>query len=412
MTCRIDSSGNCVSIVGSFALSDIRRFAAGLHVTTAKQGHQNVQLDFSRCTAAYSGPMVGVCSQVATMREKGFDFELILPREASLARIFIGANWAYLIDPERHKRSLYRGYTHVPVIRFTDQETLGASTNRIVNALLSSIPGIDRADLAAIEWSTNEVADNVLVHSQSPLGGFAAVNLFRARRRAEFCVADAGIGIPNSLRQRFPNHDDITLLEDAIKEGVTRDPKVGQGNGLFGTFQVARASDGYFHILSGYATLTYEKNHLRITREKVPYHGTLVVVGMDASNPAALGDALRFSDEKYGLTDYIELHYEDRTSEDLIFRMREETISCGSRAAGTPLRIKLANLVGMNADKRVIVDMDQIPLVSSSFADEVFGKLFVGLGPIAFIRAVELRGMNPTVRALIDRAILQRSRVG
>jgi hypothetical protein len=212
------------------------------------------------------------------------------------------------------------------------------------------------------------------------------------------------------LRERFPEHDDVALLEDAVKEGVTRDPKVGQGNGLFGTFQVARESEGYFYIASGYATLAYEKNHLRITREKIPYLGTLVVAGMDSSNPTALGDALKFGKSTYAITDYIELHYEDRASEDLVFRMREETISCGSRVAGTPVRTKLANLIRMNSGKRVIVDMDQIPIVSSSFADEVFGKLFLSLGPLGFSGAIDLRAMSPTVRALIDRAIIQRGR--
>lgn len=410
MTCRIETHGNGIVVAGTFALSDARRFAAALHAVTSKLGYEDVTLDFARCTAAYPGPMVGLCSQVAAMRAKGFDFELIVPREPRIARIFVGANWACLIDPERHKRSTYRGYTHVPVICFSDQESLGASTNRIVDALLSSIPGIDRADLAAIEWSANEIADNVLVHSQSPVGGFASVNLFRASKRAEVCVADAGIGIPASLRQRFPEWDDISLLEAAIKEGVTRDPALGQGNGLFGTFQVARASEGYFHILSGYAALSYEKGQLRITRERIPYTGTLVVAGMDASNPAALGDALRFGEVRYAPTDYIELHYEDRAGEDVIFRMREETISCGSRIAGTPVRTKLGNLVQMNQGRRVIVDMTDIPLVSSSFADEVFGKLFVTLGPLRFIKAIEMRGTTPTVTALIDRAILQRSR--
>jgi len=412
MTCRIETQGSRLFVVGAFSLSDLRRLIAGLHSLTAKLAYQDIQLDFTRCTAAYPGPMVGLCSQIVALRQTGVDVELALPTDPRIARYFTGANWAFYIDPSHFKRSTYRGFTHVPLIQFSDQEGLGTAINRIVDALLSSVPGIDRADLTAIEWSTNEIADNVLVHSESPVGGFTQVNLFSARKTAEFCVADAGIGIPNTLRQRFPDHEDIELLEEAIKEGVTRDPTLGQGNGLFGTFQVARASEGYLHILSGHATLSYEKNQLRITREKIPYSGTLVIAGMDASNPAALGDALRFGDVPYTPTGYIELHYQDNAGEELVFRMREETISCGSRVAGMPVRTKLANLVQMNPGRRLVVDMDQIPLVSSSFADEVFGKLFVKLGPVGFIGALELRGVTPTVQALIDRAILQRSQTG
>jgi hypothetical protein len=222
-------------------------------------------------------------------------------------------------------------------------------------------------------------------------------------------VADAGVGIPNTLRQRFPILEDIELLEQAVKEGVTRDPAIGQGNGLYGTFQVARTSEGYLHILSGFATLSYEKGQLRIAREKIPYTGTLVVAAMDCSNPAALGDALRFGDSKYVPTDYIDLKYLDHATEDVIFRLQEETLSCGSRVAGTPVRIKLANLISMNRGRRIVVDMSDIAIVSSSFADEVFGKLFKELGPLKFMQAIDIRGVTSTVRSLIDRAIVQRN---
>jgi len=409
MTCRIETHGNRALVIGAFTLADLRKVTACLYSLTAKLGYKDLELDFGRCTSAAPGPMVGLCSQVVTLRASKIDVTLTLPADPRIARYFVGANWAFYIDPTHFKRSGYRGFTHVPAIQFTDQEGLGTAINRIVDALLSSIPGIDRADLTAIEWSTNEIADNVLVHSESTFGGFAQLNLFRARKKVEFCVADAGIGIPNTLRQRFPDYEDIELLEEAVKEGVTRDPTLGQGNGLFGTFQVARASDGYLQILSGYATLSYERNSLRITREKIPYNGTLVVAGMDASNPAALGDALRFGEIRYDPIGYVGVRYEDNAGDELIFRMREETISCGSRVAGTPVRTKLANLVQMHRGRRVIVDMDQVPLVSSSFADEVFGKLFISLGPVGFIGAIELRGVTPTVQALIDRAIMQRS---
>ena len=63
----------------------------------------------------------------------------------------------------------------------------------------------------------------------------------------------------------------------------------------------------------------------------------------------------------------------------------------------------------MNPGHRVVVDMSDVPLVSSSFADEVFGKLFVELGALRFMRSVDLLGLAGTVSWLIDKAILQRS---
>jgi hypothetical protein len=49
-----------------------------------------------------------------------------------------------------------------------------------------------------------------------------------------------------------------------------------------------------------------------------------------------------------------------------------------------------------------------VHLISSSFADEVFGKLFVALGPIKFGQLCKFKNVDPTVRTLMDRAISQR----
>jgi hypothetical protein len=53
-------------------------------------------------------------------------------------------------------------------------------------------------------------------------------------------------------------------------------------------------------------------------------------------------------------------------------------------------------------------DFSGVPLVSSSFADEVFGKLFVDLGAMDFMKRCTFKAVDPTVRRLIDRAISQR----
>jgi hypothetical protein len=132
--------------------------------------------------------------------------------------------------------------------------------------------------------------------------------------------------------------------------------------------------------------------------------------GLDVSNTDALGEALRFEGDRYEPLDYVETHFEAPDRDELVLRMKDEADSFGSRKAGLPLRNKLRNLIDMNPGYKVVVDMSDVPLVSSSFADEVFGKLFVELGAIRFMRALDIRGMAGTVSGLVDEAILQRSR--
>ena len=106
--------------------------------------------------------------------------------------------------------------------------------------------------------------------------------------------------------------------------------------------------------------------------------------------------------------DFVELNYEQHDRDEAIFVMKDEATSFGSRIAGTPVRNKLGNLIHMCPGQRIIIDFANIPLVSSSFADEVLGKLFVEFGPMTFSQRFEFRNVAPTVGELMDKAITQR----
>jgi len=58
--------------------------------------------------------------------------------------------------------------------------------------------------------------------------------------------------------------------------------------------------------------------------------------------------------------------------------------------------------------QKIVIDFADVPLVSSSFADEAFGKLFLEMGPIAFGQRFQFQNLSDLVRQLIDRAISQR----
>lgn len=87
---------------------------------------------------------------------------------------------------------------------------------------------------------------------------------------------------------------------------------------------------------------------------------------------------------------------ETKEGTEVLFVLKNESKSFGSRAAGTPIRNKLANLSKMCSAQRVCIDFADVPLVSSSFADEVLGKLFAELGPVQFTQRFELRNTTET----------------
>lgn len=407
---------NVIRFQGQYRDSDLHAPLACLHHAISDYGYRDVVLDFSGCTETYPGPMLALCSEVLRLRATQIDTALILPQRTDLARLFVNANWAHLLEPRNHDPSKFRGHSQIPATQFQSPNDQNDAVNRIVNAVLGGIPDIRREHFAALEWAVNELTDNVIVHSQSVIGGLVQVSSFKRNAKiVEFTIADSGLGIPNTLRSGTTfTGSDTDALDRAIREGVTRDKSVGQGNGLYGSYQICSHSGGSFQIESGHARLLFRPgpHGLEIRDQNVPVKGTLIIAKINFSDPDLLRDALRFSGKSYTPVDYIETKYEISSDEIIHVKLADEAQSFGSRVAGTPVQTKLYNLVKMCAGQPIEIDLSGVPLVSSSFADEVFGKLFVKLGPLEFMQRIRFKNVESTVRLLIDKAISQRVSTG
>ena len=238
------------------------------------------------------------------------------------------------------------------------------------------------------------------------IGGFLQATTFTQSGMVEFVVADAGKTIPTTLN--YKNHKQA--IERAIQEGVTRNKKTNRGNGLFGAYQIATLSGGSFEIVSGKGLLSAFGENVRFGEERVFFPGTVVASRIDCRQSDLLSRALRFEGKPHDPAfDYIEQVYEKEDCADLIFRISDEAASLGSREAAKGIAIKLENLLRMNPDCRLTLDFEDVNIISSSFADEVFGKLFKTMGPLAFMSRLEFKSVDRTVRALIDRSIRQRA---
>jgi hypothetical protein len=406
---------NIIRFTASLRDVDLHAPLACLH-HAIEAGFGDITLDFSECTGAFSGAMLALCAEVLRLRhDEHIDFDLVLPQQSTLARLFAHTNWAHLLEPRRFGPSTFRGYTQVPVMSFNTPAEQHAVVNRIINAILGGIPNIQRSDFAALEWAINELTDNVIVHAQSPVGGLVQVSNFRRDRKiVEFTIADAGKGIPHTLRAEGAfSGSDVSALDQAIREGVTRNKAIGQGNGLYGSYQICSHSGGEFRIDSGRGKLHYTNtNGLELRDQKIPVHGTVLVAKIDFTNPDLLQEALRFAGKRHTPVDYIETRYEQYGSNVIQFRIADEAQSFGSRVGGTPVATKLNNLIRMCPGQPIEVDFETVPLISSSFADEVFGKLFVTLGALQFMQRIRFKNVVPTVQALIDKAIAQRLSTG
>lgn len=123
-----------------------------------------------------------------------------------------------------------------------------------------------------------------------------------------------------------------------------------------------------------------------------------------------LSRVLRFKDVPHAPhSPYLE-KFENKNKE-VIFHMKTEAgRAFGSRTGGRQVRKMIDNL--LREREVIVLDFEGVGIISSGFADEVFGRLFVDMGFRTFTRRIEMRNVDPIVDGLIDRAIEQRTKLG
>ena len=411
--------GNRIRFIGRVNSYAHRQFMFCLH-ECHKLGYQDIDLYFSECEAAFPSGMIPLLPHVDVLRREGVDFSLTLPNIEGLARLFANANWAHFVEPETYPMSDTVHDRHLAAQRFTDSTQQERLVNEFMDVVMRNMT-LERDVIAGLEWSINEITDNVLNHSECEEGGIVQVSTFRDAQKVAFGVADSGRGILASLREGHPGlRTDAQAIGEAMKAGVTRNPDAGQGNGIAGALRIATMSGGAFEITSGLAQIVVRTGQrddnsdsqsdaqVYERRERQRFWGTVVYAEIGLVGSFHLSEALGFSGEPYQPVDIIELQYETESGDAVVLRLREESTGFGSRLAGRQLRTKCLNLLNAEPTKPLLLDWTAIPLVSSSFADELIGKLFASLGPLAFSARVRNIGMESIVRGLVDKAIMQR----
>lgn len=406
----ITSQLNQIQFAGEFDEFNLRGMLTTIYRLKG-QGYDKVDLSFARLTHAKAPQMLPFAIYCRNLLHQGFEVRIELPDDSKLKRLFQNTNWAYLIDPRSYEPSDFHAATNMPACLFTDPSAQFQTVDKAVNLLLATLKITDRKQVEAIEWSVNEIADNVLSHSSSAVGGVMQVTSRLDKNMVEFVIADAGVGIPKTLREAHSYYtSDVHALQEAIKEGVTRNSATNMGNGLFGTFRLAELSGGRFGIYSGRASLKSmgAGRGTHIKDEKIPFSGSVVECSINLGNPELLSEALTFRGKKH--SPFSNLDRIDE-SEKITIKLVDEAMSFGSRIAARPVKSKIVNLL-TNTGAKIEIDLEGVTLITSSFADEVFGKVFVELGPLTFMNRVVLLSGSKIVRQLIDRAISQRVAVG
>lgn len=148
-------------------------------------------------------------------------------------------------------------------------------------ALCESCGATDAVTNAAVYISMHELAENVVQHAATPVGGFVAAQGWRRRQEIEIGFVDLGVGIRGSLRKN-PEYadigDDVAAITKAVKPRVTSTPKRNSGIGLFIMRELLNANGGSLYIRSGNGCVTTSSWVDNPSVSDVELPGTVVVI--------------------------------------------------------------------------------------------------------------------------------------
>jgi len=380
-----------------------------MHHLVNKAGYQDINIDFSSVTSITRSVLPPLASYLRYMRQEyKIDFNYYKPKNPHVANFIRKHGLDYQVSPYGQVK-IDRKSSEPIILQFRDHDEREAAVDRVINSALR-ITSLSRQHIAGLDWAVNEITDNVLTHSGSKVGGFLICHTIQNRGMIEFVVADSGIGIAQSLGV----DDEVQAVELAIQEGVTRNKSSNQGNGLFGTYKIGLASSGIFVLKSRHGNLFVSKNgEVHVRKDAIPFRGTFLVCQIDYNQPDLIERALVFNGRSHDPAfDYLERKHEVGGDDEVVVSAEEICKTFGSRQSGLEARKYLVNILNVYSDKTIVIDFTNISVISSSFADEVFGKIFVEMGPMRFMRMIKLRNTVSAVEALIDRAITLRSRTG
>ena len=361
--------------------------------------NKNLILNFKNVKATFPNVSVPIAGIIENMSLRGINFEFYYLTEY-LKKLSVKTPLRVQENKElAQKASLDK------IWRFDSADDIYLIINSFVDEL-SHIIVCEKGVLEGFEWSINEVLDNVLQHSSRSFG-YVMGQVHPKTKHFAFCVYDTGQGIYNSLLSSLVHKPKTPAeaLKLAVKEGVTRDKKIGQGNGLWGLHQIVSENTGILNITSNSACYNLTNNEFK-TFDRVPQlpydNGCIVDFQIDYGKEISISKAL-------GGYEPVNLKLEslEDNSGNINIDLHSKESGVGTRTSGEKIRNELINIYKQSS-KNISLDFANINIVSSSFADELIGKLVTEFGFYGFNNIFKLKNMNSIVQSIVQRSVAQR----
>jgi len=374
---------------------------------TLVHAHEDVRFIVSPATFFY---MDGLALLSAwAMHHCAAGYEVVFDGDAAhcryLARMGVGA---IATVAGRAYRALPAAGRFMPLSQIAsrnDHEAVKRAVDGVCDLMVRNFDD-SRSFLPAFEWAVQELVDNVVVHSETPTPAVVCGQVYPVQRRVDVGICDFGIGIRGSLASRFAFTSDREAIERAVERGVTRDPAVGQGNGLAGARLIAASNGGTLRLRSGGLELQFEAE--RSTAMQIPVlPGTGVCLRLRTDRPVDLADTW------IAPRDW---SYFNAEAERLVTQgglvIRDECAHFGGRPPAELVRRKIESVIDDNvyAGTPLRIDFTGVSNPSSSFLDELIGKLVAKYGLETVKQRTRFVAAGSSIHAMLSVVVVQRLR--
>lgn len=274
-----------------------------------------------------------------------------------------------------------------------------------------ALAAIDNAAafIPALEWLANEILGNILTHAASETPGVFCAQYRPKQQRFDIGICDMGRGLLGSLQPTFPEVRSYgQAIDKAIERGATRDPAIGQGNGMAGSYEIVRLNGGTYQIWTGDVVYELNKGKRRPGFQSMPpVFGTGVMLSLDTSKPVDLASTWIASNSG---VESLFLNSQTESASESGLDVAAECLHTGGRQPAKLLRRKIQGLLPAMEGEPLILDFSGVKSAASSFLDELLGRLAAEdrRGQAIFDGPVRIQGMTPTVQAMANVVVGQR----
>lgn len=171
----------------------------------------------------------------------------------------------YPFKPKLKKSTKGKNQAILEVTKVPTENDAGHVVDLVYKAVSKNTP-YESTQIKDICIMVSEILQNIFYHSQSKRAGLIAIQNYHTQHYMQMVIADAGIGIPETIRSApeyiDKNLSDVDTILESIKKGVSREGKIaGRGEGLTRCVQLAEKHHARLFIRSntGWASVTLHK---------------------------------------------------------------------------------------------------------------------------------------------------------